>query len=116
VGRHRQAEQAQIAGHVGHAAVEEDPAGLLPGQAVGAHLPAEHLLGEGSGVVPGQRPAADGGLVLDHAASGLVGAGVAEPGQRIDQGTLACAGAAGQDDKAGRFVGVDGHGVFLRVE
>jgi hypothetical protein len=106
VRRHRQAEQAQIADHVRHAAVEEHRPCFRLRQAIGAHLPAQHQLGEGRRIDPGQRRAADRHLVLDDAAPGLDRTGIARPLQRIDQRALARARAAGNDDEA---VGIRNH-------
>src|SRR5207244_3078031 len=57
--RHRQAAEPEIGRHVRHAAVEEYRTALPHHLTVGPHLPAQHQLGKGLTVAPGQAASLD---------------------------------------------------------
>jgi hypothetical protein len=100
VRRHRRADEAQIADHVGDAAIEEDRAGPGGERRVGVHLRRQHQLREERRVEPWQGPSRDRRLRLDDAPPGLVRDGETLAPQRLDERGLARAGPAGDDEEA----------------
>lgn len=93
--------QMMQAGHrIDHPAIEEHPARRPVRRVVIGLREGQYPVKEGDRVGSGQRGATLAQLLRDDSPPRLRDDGVAAPGKFIEQGRLAAAGAAGQDDEA----------------
>ena len=117
VRRDRQAEQAQVADHIGDAAIEEHDARPGGVRMIGLHLPRQHRLGKELRIDPWQGSPRDQHLLLDDLPANLVRAAEAGAFEGRDQRAFSGARAAGHDEIATTFVrhGVHGPNFFRKT-